>query len=60
VDPKPPYPSQAIPHGGLANADHSPKQAIKSWSSLRRAVTNFRQTPPAKPGPPADPMTPSA
>jgi len=52
-DPKPPVASHAIPHGGLANADNSPKQAAKTWGSLRRAVMGFRQPPPSKPGGPA-------
>jgi hypothetical protein len=51
---------QSIPHGGLAGMDASPKSALKTWSSLRRAVMSFRQTqPPATPGaggtPPAPP-----
>ncbi|MCL2641707.1 MAG: hypothetical protein FWD53_12735, partial [Phycisphaerales bacterium] len=43
----------AIPHGGLATADYTPKQAAKTWTSLRRAVLNFRQPPPppTKPAP---------
>jgi hypothetical protein len=43
----------SISHGGLATADLSPKQSLKTWSSLRRAVLSFRQppttTPPAAP-----------
>jgi hypothetical protein len=35
-------PSMAIPFGGLSNADLSPKQALKTWGSLRRAVMSFR------------------
>jgi hypothetical protein len=67
-DPKSPIPSHAIAHGGLANADNSPKQSAKTWASLRRAVLGFRQpaakaqqgggapnSPPAPP-PPAAPI----
>jgi len=44
-------PTMAIPHGGLNNADLSPKQAFKTWCSLRRAVMSFRApAPAAKPG----------
>ncbi len=48
-------PTMAIPHGGLANADLSPKQAFKTWSSLRRAVMSFRAAPAAKPAAAAKP-----
>jgi len=43
-----PAKSQSMPHGGMATAELVPKQALKSWTSLRRAVMSFRQTP--KPG----------
>jgi GH35 family endo-1,4-beta-xylanase len=48
-DPKAPIPSHQVPFGGLANHDNSPKQAAKTWGSLRRAVAGFRQGQP-KPG----------
>jgi len=45
-----------VPHGGLATPDYVPKQAAKSWISLRRAVLNFRQSQSARPavGPPQE------
>jgi hypothetical protein len=41
-DPRSPVPSHAVAYGGLANVDMSPKQAAKTWGSLRRAVMGFR------------------
>jgi hypothetical protein len=52
-DPKSPAPSHAIAYGGLATAEMAPKQAAKTWGSLRRAVMGFRQPP--KPGAGANP-----
>ena len=43
-------PTMAIPFGGLANADLTPKQALKTWASLRRAVMSFRAGTGPKPG----------
>ena len=34
---------QSMPYGGLTNGDLSPKPALRTWASLRRAVMNFRQ-----------------
>ncbi len=36
---------QSVPFGGMANADASPKQSMKTWASLRRAVSSFRVPP---------------
>jgi hypothetical protein len=45
-----------MPFGGLANADFSPKQALRTWTALRRAVAGFRSgPPPQKPPPPPPP-----
>ncbi len=42
----------SVPNGGLAHGDLTPKQSLKTWSSLRRAVLGFRHgPPPAPPGP---------
>ncbi len=64
ITPKSFAPSQSIPFGGMANADASPKQTMKTWGSLRRAVMSFRQTtPPAAPAasaPPGGPPPPPA
>jgi GH35 family endo-1,4-beta-xylanase len=43
---------QSMPFGGLTNPDLSPKPALRTWASLRRAVMNFRQPPPGAPGAP--------
>jgi hypothetical protein len=44
-------PGQSVPFGGMANGDASPKQTMKTWAALRRAVMTFRQ--PAAEKPPA-------
>jgi hypothetical protein len=54
---------QSVPHGGMANMDATPKQSMKTWASLRRAVMSFRGptspgTPPAGPGGPTGGPTP--
>lgn len=46
----------SVPFGGLAGADLGPKQAMKTWASLRRAVQGFRGNPP--PPPPKQPEPP--
>ena len=49
---------QSVPFGGLTNPDLSPKQSLRTWANLRKAVMNFRgpgspPPPPAAPPPPA-------
>lgn len=39
--------AQSVPHGGLANLDASPKQTLRTWQSLRKAVSSFRNTIPS-------------
>jgi hypothetical protein len=51
-DAKSPVPSHVIPYAGLANVDMSPKQAARTWGSLRKAVMGFRPPAPPKPGSP--------
>jgi hypothetical protein len=48
---------QSVPHGGMATMDATPKQTMKTWASLRRAVMSFRTTP--APGPSAGGTTPA-
>jgi hypothetical protein len=52
--------AQSVPFGGLTNTDLSPKPALRTWASLRRAVMNFRQpgNPGTPPPPPANPEAP--
>jgi hypothetical protein len=35
--------AQSMPFGGVMYPDLSPKQSLRTWASLRRAVMNFRQ-----------------
>lgn len=42
--------AQSVPFGGLTTADLSPKAALRTWASLRRAVMNFRQPAPTAGG----------
>jgi hypothetical protein len=49
---------QSVPHGGMANMDATPKQSMKTWAALRRAVMSFR-TPPPPSSPPASPTAPA-
>jgi hypothetical protein len=46
-------------HGGMASADLAPKQSLKTWASLRRAVMSFRHTPPKPPAAPIAAPTPA-
>jgi len=54
--------AHSVPHGGLANFDVTPKQALKTWASLRKAVMSFRNTLPSVstggPGTPPPPPPP--
>jgi hypothetical protein len=47
--------SKQIPGGGLVTADLTPKHAYKTWVALRRALSNYRQTPPAPKAVPTPP-----
>jgi hypothetical protein len=35
--------AQSMPFGGVMYPDLAPKQSLRTWASLRRAVMNFRQ-----------------